>query len=265
MTFEEAKEIFPKESYVPPENAVGYVYVTFNVDEGKFYIGKQLKNTWNKSYYGGGRNPKIWVKQNLQLEHWPIQWCYSREELNQAEWDWINAYKNNKDIANLIEGGTGGHVGFAKIINKECLQRRSEMFKGEKNPFYNKHHTEETRKIMSQKAKERMSDPENRKKDSETLKEYYRTHDNPFKGKNHTDETKKIISQKAKERMNAPGYIHYNSKPVMCIETGQVFNSASDAHRFFGKKSGHITDVCAGAREKAFGYHWKWVKNDEGE
>ena len=62
---------------------------------------------------------------------------------------------------------------------------------GEKSPMYGKHHTEETRKKMSDKAKGRQ--PWN-------------------KGKHHTEETRKKISQKSKGRKSALGKSWQTSK-----------------------------------------------------
>lgn len=55
-------------------------------------------------------------------------------------------------------------------IKKSCLicNRNTKIYIGEKNPFFGKKHTEETKKIMSEKAKSRPS---------------------PFKGKTHTKES----------------------------------------------------------------------------
>jgi hypothetical protein len=72
--------LFPKQNLV--DDFVGYIYVTFNVDEGLFYIGKQTRKDWCDSYYGGGKFPKQWLKEGKKLEHWPIQWCFIKEEIN---------------------------------------------------------------------------------------------------------------------------------------------------------------------------------------
>ena len=50
------------------------------------------------------------------------------------------------------------------------------------NPFYGKHHTEETKEVLSNLAKER-----------------YLDEDNPFYGKYHTNESKKKMSEAHKK------------------------------------------------------------------
>lgn len=48
-------------------------------------------------------------------------------------------------------------------------------------------------------------------------------------------------------------------KKVICVETGIVYDSATDAAHCLGKKEGsHITSCCRRKKEKAFGYHWKY-------
>ena len=47
-----------------------------------------------------------------------------------------------------------------------------------------------------------------------------------------------------------------NCKKVMCVETGEVFNSATEAYR---KYKGHISEAAKGSRELAAGYHWKYI------
>lgn len=51
---------------------------------------------------------------------------------------------------------------------------------------------------------------------------------------------------------------------VRCVETGEVFDNASDAARKMGIEANHpmtsITRVCKGIRPTAYGYHWEYVE-----
>ena len=62
MKLIEAKSLFPEQP-TTSLNAFGYIYVTFNIDEGLFYIGKQSNPKWNDSYFGSGSIPQKWVKE----------------------------------------------------------------------------------------------------------------------------------------------------------------------------------------------------------
>lgn len=46
---------------------------------------------------------------------------------------------------------------------------------------------------------------------------------------------------------------------VQCIETGKVYPSIAEANREHGVKRSHIGAVCAGKRNTAFGYTWKFI------
>lgn len=50
------------------------------------------------------------------------------------------------------------------------------------------------------------------------------------------------------------------SKAVRCIETGEIFSSASLACRAIGVASNHISACCKGTRNICGGYHWEYVK-----
>lgn len=61
------------------------------------------------------------------------------------------------------------------------------------------------------------------------------------------------------------------SKTVKCIETGEVFKSATYAKKWLittGITDSCLADVvvksaCKGRRKLAFGYHWEFVKENE--
>lgn len=47
------------------------------------------------------------------------------------------------------------------------------------------------------------------------------------------------------------------SRKVMCVETGEVFNSASQVYKEI--KIGNVYNVCMGKYKTAGGFHWKFV------
>lgn len=51
---------------------------------------------------------------------------------------------------------------------------------------------------------------------------------------------------------------HPKARKVLCVETGQVFNSIKDAQQWCGAKCG-ISGCCRGVRKTASGYHWQYV------
>lgn len=70
--------------------------------------------------------------------------------------------------------------------------------------------------------------------------------------------------KKAVENMSEEGkkkildtLVRARSKPVICVETGELYSSAAEAERQTGVNSGHIGSACAGNRKRAGGYHWQ--------
>ena len=72
-----------------------------------------------------------------------------------------------------------------------------------------------------------------------------------LRGRHLTEEHKKAISD------------NYENKPkkVLCVDTGVVYDSLSDAAKAYGseKSRNRISDVCKGKYTTAFGLKWKFV------
>ena len=82
------------------EGKFGYIYLTTNLINGKIYIGKRQKSTFDQNYYGSGTVLEQalikYGKENFKREI--LDWAYSLEELNEKECYWIKKYnaKNKK-------------------------------------------------------------------------------------------------------------------------------------------------------------------------
>ena len=50
------------------------------------------------------------------------------------------------------------------------------------------------------------------------------------------------------------------SKPVKCIETGQIFKSGKEAAETMGLDASHISKVCRGKAKSHKGYHFEFVE-----
>ena len=48
-------------------------------------------------------------------------------------------------------------------------------------------------------------------------------------------------------------------KKVLCVETGEIFESIMEASRKTGINSSHISKVCLGKRKTTGGYHWEYL------
>jgi group I intron endonuclease len=88
------------------------IYKTKNLINGKIYIGQDLNN--NVNYLGSGLRLNNAIKkygiENFEKEI--IEYCKSKEELNEREKFWIKKYNaQDRNIGyNIADGGTGGRT-----------------------------------------------------------------------------------------------------------------------------------------------------------
>lgn len=150
---------------------------------------------------------------------------------------------------------------------------------GKDNPFYEKHHSEETKRIISEKNSGRKASEEEKIMRSELNK----GNKNPFYGKHHSEETKRKIKEtnikrgnyhNASERMklNNPNDGTFFNKPVIMLNDKSdiimLFESAKKAGDYIKQiglskakiPSNSISDVCRGNQKSAFGFFWRYAK-----
>lgn len=124
-----------------------------------------------------------------------------------------------------------------------------------KKSMLNKHHTEETKQKMREKALGRKSSEETKKKLSEV-----------HKGIIPSAETKRKISEAQK------GHIGYNKGQisekrikVLCVENGIIYDSMTIASEKTNANISHISQCCKKqyGRKTAGGYHWQYYELDK--
>lgn len=100
----------------------GYIYLTTNIINGKIYVGQPIAAQYEPNkYIGSGlvllRAIEKYGKQNFKNEL--LCECFSREELNQQEIEYIKLY-NSADPAigyNISSGGDINNIGTITITN----------------------------------------------------------------------------------------------------------------------------------------------------
>lgn len=145
-----------------------------------------------------------------------------KELLIEREKYWIAFYDSYNNGYNMTPGGEGGNGTHAENLRRWREENPEQMNKIVQNLI-------QWTKDNPDKVKE------NNKKAAITRARRY--------GKDITKEANKACKKK-----------------VLCIETGIIYDGASEAARALGYKGGaHIGQVCNGQRQTAFKYHWKWA------
>lgn len=155
----------------------GYIYKTTNLDTGLIYIGQKKSDKFLANrYLGSGKKLKSSIKSHGRdrFEVELLEECESYDELNDREIYWISKY-NSTDPSIGYNISLGGDVprgiqawnkGITKeddirLVQKEStLKKRSESLKkAYREGRHNIDFTDEVRKKMSDRAKNRPHPP----------------------------------------------------------------------------------------------------------
>jgi group I intron endonuclease len=237
---------------------------------GKIYVGQTVNfsDRIKKYKYNGFKvQKKLW--NNCQKYNWSpidnieiIETCLI-DELNDREIYWINYFDSYKNGLNLDLGGNGKFGYKHSDETKEKLRLAN----------LGKKHTEEAKAKISvwnknrpQEISDRIGQSHLGKKHTEETKAKIREtkKNNPYKmtpeqrlkisvsnlgskrnlGKKHTDETKNKISNSKKGVSNSLIKIK-----IICITTGVVYDSQTDAAKILNLKQTSISRVCTKVRK----------------
>lgn len=174
----------------------------------------------------------------------------TKEEAEQKEIELIAYYNSTNDKFGYNKANGGSSVGKHTEETKNILSKKAKKrFENpENNPMYGKHHSEETKRKISEKATGRGHSEESKQKMS-----MQRTGvNNIMYGQTHTKEAKAKIAKAT-------------SKPVRCIETGVVYPSALEAKRQIGADNSVINRCIngkaayAGKLPDGTRLHWEYV------
>ncbi len=229
---------------------IGFIYTLAHPITKKIvYIGKTINSLEHRlcGHISDSKrhNRKIckWINKLSREELIPLieelDSC-SIENLAELEIFYIDLFKTwGFDLKNHTKGGEG-LLGFR--FSEESKILLSEKRKGEKNSFYNKSHSQETKNKISKANKNRKMSEEFCKRRSEYMK------NNPI-----SKEVYKKIAEANKIKI-AQYDINMN-----LIE---IHESAADLCRKRPEFStGHISSCCKGKRKTHKGFIWKYYGN----
>jgi len=191
-----------------PENAIGYIYITTNLINGKIYIGQHQRSFFDRKYYGSGKAIqnalKKYGKENFKVEI--LYWAKTIKRINEAEMLYIEIYDStNRNIGYNIS--YGGEHNMKGLHHTEETKRKMRIASLLKAPV-----TEETKRRVSVAGKGRKHSPETIEKlriakigntwnkGIKRSKETRIKMGNAKRGFRHSEETKILIGLKGKGR-----------------------------------------------------------------
>ena len=182
------------------------------------------------------------------------------EKLTYAWWCFVNGWNAEKQERYVVtaEEYEEAKIEYAKMISKKNAGENSVFYGqhlfGESNPHWGKKHTDETKRVLSELAKQRVMSDETKAKISNTLKSQHRTAWN--KGKKLSPEHYvKVMNGLAKSCENRKIPVNQYDLNGKYIKT---WESATEAGRAYNIQSAHITDCCNYKRQFCNGYIWRY-------
>lgn len=70
------------------------------------------------------------------------------------------------------------------------------------------------------------------------------------------------MSREENTRKGVADRIKRSNRVVLCVETGEIFESGAAAARAVGVDRSNIIRACNGQKKKIGGYHWEWIENE---
>ena len=237
-----------------------YIYEIKNNINGKTYIGQhkyhETKLPENDGYMGSGllitQALKKYGKNNF-TKRILVHDIDTLEKTNELEIYFISLWrKYGQAEYNIADGGfgtLGTHVNKGKKCSEETKRKLSEINKGKK-------HSEEARKKISEalkgkpKSKEAIEKTASKNRGKKRTEEFRKRMSEINKGKISNNKGKPMSQEQKDKLRKALG------KKVICVETGEIFDSAREVAR---KKNIQIFCCLRGEAKTAGGYHWKYA------
>lgn len=221
---------------------------------GKKYIGitkQEVSRRWRDGdgYKGQAVFEAIKKYGWYNIKHEILFTDLTKEEAEQKEIELIAKYKtkSHENGYNIENGGS------ASTTTEETRQKQSEIRK----EYYRTHTHWNKGKHLSEETKARISKAHTGKKQSieqrKRKSERFSGKNNPMYGTKVTPEHREKLQKACAKAV---------SKPVICIETNIMYDSAAEAKRKTGINSRTICYVCnkVGHYKTAGGYHWEYAK-----
>lgn len=250
-----------------------YIYLTTNLINNKKYIGKHFGEL-DDNYLGSGlllrRAIEKYGKENFSKQILYISQSDDENSLKEKEFIKIYNAIENEQFYNIHEGGKGGNTiaGWTEEQRLVYSKKLSEQRKGQLNPRYGIHLSEETKeKIRQNRDTSYMQTEEYRKNMSIATSD----EKNGMYGKYHTEESKQKMSENSKGKTagqkngmyGKKGDKALNGKKVEMYDKDmnliRIFNAKTAVLEFLDLK-GHVSlDKAIKNGTLYKGYYWKQI------
>lgn len=243
---------------------VGFIYKIYkytNLINNKIYIGQTKQSLEERADKGRNYKGSTHFYNAIQKYGWEnfigeiLEEVNTIEEANEKETYYIALYDStNQDIGYNITSG-GWNSPLAEETKKILSQKAKERCKNpENNPMYGKRHSKESLEKMRMK-KQGENNPMYGKHLSEESKEKIRQANRGRKIDNSywTDEHRKEQSEFMKETAKRW------CKKVLCIEDNTFFNSITEASKYYNIAVSTLSGHLHGCQHKCAGKHFKFV------
>lgn len=232
------------------------IYKCTCLSNGRIYIGQSinLQRRLSEHIYSlrcnRHRNSHLqnaWNKYGEESFVWEVVELCSVDNLNTQEQYWIEYYDSFNSGFNLTTGGEGS--GGFKVSN-ETKEKQSIATKN----------TWTTERRYEQRDRMLGSNNPMSGKIGELNPAYGKDHSgekNGMYGKHHTEEANE------KNRQAHLGKNNKNAKPIICIETNELFWSMGEAGRSKNCNDTTICRCCKGTKKTCGGYHWRYATQEE--
>lgn len=213
----------------------GYIYITENLVNGKKYIGKHkcCENSRDDKYYlGSGKYLKLAIKKygRKSFKLSILEYCFSPEELNEKEISWIEKYNAMKDpnFYNIASGGNATFYDYASIEDQLRV-----------------------RKIMSEKAKNKVVSEETRKKHSIAYQNQSEEYKEELRLK-----LLSINKQRKYTEAQSLQLANITSKTIIVnLNSGKIFKSIKEASIHYNIPK-HIQFKASNTISFHYGFYW---------
>lgn len=211
---------------------MGYIVYKHTAPNGKCYIGVTKNSMEHRAQGGRGYVGNHAFYNAIQKYGWEnfsheiLESDLTPEEASEKEKEYIKWYRS-LSTENGYNIETGGLTHFR--LSEETKRKLSLARKGKPMPPRG----EEYRKKLSASLTGRTFSPEHCKHISEGKRGTQAGRNNP------------------------------RARKVLCVETGQVFDTIKEAGIFKGGSPKNIISCCAGRLKTSGGYHWQYVSETE--